>query len=127
MARARACADAGDWEEAERILHRVDRHLRETQPEERLREFPRGLVGYVPDGDPGEPTPEEEDSLFNRVALAGRLLDVRRASGFDVSRPTARLREAEAALRSGDRRRAREECDAVFGYLERLGEGHQQD
>jgi hypothetical protein len=125
--RARTFAEAGRWSQAERLMRTVDAHLRSTEPEAELREFPRGLVGYVPQGERGAPTPEEEDALRNRVAIASRLLDLRRGEGYDVTEPWRELRDAEAALRAGDRRTARQRCDAALGALERLERPRQQD
>lgn len=120
--RARDSAEAGDWLYAERVLDEVDRHLGETEREEQLREFPRGLVDYVPVGDAGTPTPEEEDSLANRLVLAGRLLELRRSEGFETSPWSAQLLEAETAYRAGDRKAAKNLVDGVIGGLERLDE-----
>ena len=104
---------------AETALLDVDRLLDEDEEESELTEFPRGLVGYTPVGDRGRPPRDDEDPVANRLRLVERLLDVRRRAGHDVAAPLARLREAFAALRAGDRARARALGDEVHAVLDR--------
>jgi hypothetical protein len=82
-------------------------------------QWPRGLTGYVSKG-PAEETPSaDEDRVANRLKLAGRLIAVLRSQGHEVDPWIRRLREAEAALRSGDRAGAVAHLDRLLGDLER--------
>ncbi|HEV2428709.1 MAG TPA: hypothetical protein VGV64_02550 [Thermoplasmata archaeon] len=109
---------SGDLGSAERLLTDLDRRLRRAVPERMVSERPRGLVGYVTK-DPAEaPTPPEEDRLRNRLLLLGRLATVQRARGSGIERALALLREASAALESGDRERAQRRGDEAARALE---------
>jgi hypothetical protein len=119
---ARAEADSGRWVDAEGTMREIDGHLRATEPERELQEFPRGLVGYVPVGERGAPVEEEEDPVANRLALASRLLTVKQSEGWDVSDALESLQEAQAAYRAGDKRNAQRLCEAAVHRLERVGD-----
>lgn len=114
---AEAAIARGDRTEAEERLAALDDQMIGEEPE--LSEFPRGLVGYVPVGGTGTPRPDEEDPLPNRLTLLGRLAMVEQRRGRDVDHTLARLKDAHAALRAGDRRTARRIADEVHGELER--------
>lgn len=85
-----------------------------------MTQWPRGLVEYVPSGSAdGTPDPEEDRDL-NRLRLAARLAGFARSRGQPVDSAVAHLREAEAALRRGERARARRLVDDVLAELERV-------
>lgn len=81
-------------------------------------QWPRGLVEYVTRGpeDEGLP-PEEEDRTAQRLHLASRLISVLRARGIEVAPFVARLRDADAVYRSGDRGGAMRRVDELLGDL----------
>jgi hypothetical protein len=106
--------------EAEALLVAVDAALESAEGEPELSEFPRGLVGYVPTGDRGHPTPEDEEPTANRIRLVARLIEVRRADGREVEGWVAALRAAQGAYAEGDRPRARRLCDAVLREVESI-------
>lgn len=83
-------------------------------------EWPRGLVDYVPNGDPGGPPSPEEDRDLNRLRLASRLLGFARAEGFAVDGAVRRLNEADRAFRDGDRAAGRRLVDEVVAEVETL-------
>jgi len=118
IARAVAALRDSDLTTAETILLAADRRMDEVEGERELAEFPRGLVDYVPIGDRGRPTPNDDDPLANRIRLVGRLLDVRRSQGRDVDAATETIRSAEAALARGDRGAARSLCDRAHATAE---------
>ena len=113
--------DQGELTEAEEILVRIDRALDESEGEPELSEFPRGLVSYVPTGDRGHPTPEEEEPIANRIRLVSRLIEVRRSQGRDVQPWVGALNAARDAYASGDRARARRLTDEVLRAVEGAG------
>lgn len=116
--RARAEIARGNLESAERILVEVDRSLDDLTSEMELREFPRGLVSYDAKGDRGDPVPDEEQPLANRIRLVSRLVSVVESRGGDAGPLRARLQEARRYLTSGDAARARSIVDAVHAELE---------
>lgn len=123
LEQARRELAAGDLPGTERTTREAERQLDEVDEEEaELSEFPRGLVGYVPTGSRGSPTPREEEPLSNRMLLVHRLWEVRRAQRREVDPLLPALREAEAAYAAGDRTRARRLIDRVHADLEALGE-----
>ncbi|MGI0053754.1 MAG: hypothetical protein ACRECR_05825, partial [Thermoplasmata archaeon] len=93
-----------------RLLEAVGEELARSRGESELAEFPRGLVGYVPRGDRGDPP--GEDPLANRIELLGRLLPLARLGVADGIRARAELAEAVEALRRGDRESARRRADS---------------
>ncbi len=118
LGRAREAFALGALVETERILLDLEVRADAIEGEPELSEWPRGLVGYVPKGERGHATSDEEDPLSNRLRLIGRLAAVRRSQGRDVSRAEALLGEADAALRAGDRRSARRRVDEAHALLE---------
>ena len=118
LAEAKHCLNRGQLVEAEALLVAVDSALEAAEGEPELSEFPRGLVGYVPTGDRGHPTPEDEEPVANRIRLLARLIDVRRSEGRDVARWVRALGEARAAYDAGDRPGARRRCDAILREVE---------
>ena len=119
LAEARSALGAGDLDRARRLLEQIDDRLSETDEEPELSEYPRGLVDYVPVGSRGSPRPDEEDPVPNRLKLLGRLLAFRQSQGREVESLLRRLGEAEAALRDGDRAKARRIGEEVQDALER--------
>lgn len=117
-AEGRAAAATGDWARAEALLEAAGAQLDALRPEPRLREWPRGLVEYVPTGRPEAESTTEEDPLFNRLLLVQRLLGVRAAEGFRGAGVVETLRAAEAAYRAGDRPRARRLVDEAHAVLD---------
>ncbi len=115
---ARTLIRRGEWALAEERLRAADDRLRAAEPERALSEWPRGLVGYVPRGPVGLPPDREEEPVANRLLLVHRLLELRRSEGWPVEALVARLAEAEAAYRAGDRGRARAIGDEVHRQLE---------
>ncbi|MCI4319627.1 MAG: hypothetical protein L3K23_05815 [Thermoplasmata archaeon] len=117
--KGRGALERGEWVEAREALLAAHERLDAEEPESELREFPRGLVGYVPRGDRGVPVGPEEDSVANRLRLALRLAAVVRRDGIDTERIDERLRAAEAFYRTGDRAGAVRATDDALGWLER--------
>jgi len=91
---------------------------RVARGEGEVTQWPRGLVDYVPKGEPDGAPPLEEDRTRNRLLLAARLLSLLRARGEDVDREVADLASAERAFRAGDRRRATERVEHLLGELD---------
>ena len=118
VAEARAALSADRLAEAAATLEAIDRDLDAAAGEPELSEFPRGLVSYVARGDRGDPTPEDDDPLANRIRLVSRLIEVRRSGGHPVEPWVRALREAQSAYEAGDRRRARALCDATLAEVE---------
>lgn len=118
LAEAERLLQAGALRDAEAALSALDAELDARQEEPELAEFPRGLVSYVPLGDRGTPTPEDDEPIANRIRLVSRLIEVRRAEGRDVAGWVAALTEARAAYAAGDRAAARRRCDAVLRAVE---------
>ena len=118
-----AAIGRGDLASAERLLVGLDEAIDGTREEPELHEFPRDLIGYVPTGERGAPTPEEEEPLSNRLLLVGRLVEVRRSEGRRVDGWVATLSAAREALRAGDRATARRLCDEVHARVEAADEG----
>jgi hypothetical protein len=118
LASAQGLLARGRLAEAESALVAIDRALQRAEGEPELSEFPRGLVGYVPTGDRGHPTPDDEEPTANRIRLVARLIEVRRSEGRDVEPWVAALRTAQSAYADGDRPRARRLCDAVLSEVE---------
>lgn len=116
---ARAALDDGRLSEVDQRLRTIDEALDELVEEPELAEFPRGLVDYVPVGGRGAPTPLDDQQLWNRIRLLGRLLAIRRSQGRSVEALVARLQAAETAYSSGDRVSARKIADEVHTELER--------
>jgi hypothetical protein len=119
LARARRLLASGDLVGTAAVLTALDQVIDAYEGEPELAQFPRGLVGYLPVGDRGHPTPVEDEPIANRLKLLGRLLEVRRSEGRNVDGPLATLREAELAYRSGDRTAARRLGDEAHRTLER--------
>jgi hypothetical protein len=118
LAEARGHLAQGHLVEAEALLVGIDRALDESEGEPELSEFPRGLVSYVPTGDRGLPTSDEEEPTANRIRLVARLIEVRRSEGRAVESWVGALRAAQDAYADGDRKRARRLCDAVLSDVE---------
>ncbi|MGA7922529.1 MAG: hypothetical protein WCA77_00935 [Thermoplasmata archaeon] len=118
LLRWRHALAVGDLRQAAEGLTRLDERLRAGRSELALREFPRGLTDYVPRGSRGMPGGREDDSLGNRLLIAGRLLTVRRSQGVELTGTEMRLREAEGAYAAGDMNRARDLCHRVLSELE---------
>lgn len=116
---ARSAFAGGDLSRARSLLEQIDDRLSEADEEPELSEYPRGLVDYVPVGSRGSPRPDEEDPVPNRLKLLGRLLAFRQSQGGEVESLLRRLGEAEAALRHGDRAKARRIGEEVQDALER--------
>ena len=112
---------AGDLLTAERALVEVDERLDQEEEEVELTEIPRGLVDYEPIGSRGAPVSREEDSVANRILLVQRLLDIRRAQGYEVAGLVAQLGRADEAYSAGDRIEARRLCDEVHSQLDEMG------
>lgn len=108
----------GDLAAAAERVGAVDAVLRGERAESELTEFPRGLIGYVPRGDPGVPRTDEEDPLANRIRLLARLADVAALGASELEAARGELRAAEAALRGGDRAAARRAADAAHRIIE---------
>lgn len=119
LTEAQGALASGDVAQARSLLEQIDDRLSEADEEPELSEFPRGLVDYVPLGTRGSPRPEEEDPVANRLKLLGRLLAFRRSHGREVDSLLRRLSDAEAALRDGDRAKARRIGEEVQDALER--------
>lgn len=83
-------------------------------------EWPRGLVDYTPTGAPDATPSPEEDRDQNRMRIAARLLGFARARGFEVDDAVRRLRDADRALRAGDRAKGRRLVDEVTSEVESL-------
>lgn len=83
-------------------------------------EWPRGLVDYLPRGDPDRAPSPEEDRDLNRLHLAARLLGFARSHGHSVDGAVARLREADRAFRAGDRASGRRIVEQVITEAEDL-------
>lgn len=118
LERARAAWVAGRWDEAEQRLSAIEEQMDAKVGEPELNEFPRGLVGYVPRGDRGIPTPVDDDPLANRLLLVRRLRDVVLAAGRPVDAADRLLTGAETALSAGDRAEARRRVDSAHALLE---------
>jgi hypothetical protein len=101
------------------VLLRAHEILDSEEPEQELREFPRGLIAYLPRGDRGVPAGPDEDAVANRLRLALRLAAVRRRDGVDTGPIEERLREAESFYRAGERTAAVRSINAALGLLER--------
>ena len=86
-------------------------------------EWPRGLVDYTPSGAPDASPSPEEDRDRNRLRIAVRLLGFARAKGLEVDAWVRRLREADRALRAGDRATGRRLVDEVTSEVETLVAG----
>jgi hypothetical protein len=124
---ARAAIRAGAWARAADRLEAASARLDALVPEDRLREWPRGLVEYVSTRPLGGPPGREEDPVANRLLLVQRLLAVRRADGIPVDDLVPPLADAEAAVRRGDATTARRLVDEVHRQLDgrtRLGTTH---
>jgi len=83
-------------------------------------EWPRGLVDYTPTGAPDAAPSPDEDRDRNRLRIAARLLSLARSRGRNVDRAVVRLRDADRALRNGDRRAGRKLVDGVIDEVESL-------
>ncbi|MCI4360449.1 MAG: hypothetical protein L3J91_01980 [Thermoplasmata archaeon] len=118
LAEAKRLLVSGRLAEAEATLVAIDAALEHAEGEPELSDFPRGLVGYIPTGDRGHPTTDEEEPMANRIRLVARLIEVRRSEGRDVEAWIAALRAAQSAYLDGDRARARRLCDAVLSQVE---------
>jgi tetratricopeptide (TPR) repeat protein len=117
-ARAESALQAGRLEEAVDILESADNALDALEPEMALREFPRGLVDYVPQGARGEPPSREEEKESNRLLIASRIAGVRRQEGLASDEAERLLRAAEKAYRDGDRAKARSLVEAALRVLD---------
>ncbi|MCI4349989.1 MAG: hypothetical protein L3K15_00510 [Thermoplasmata archaeon] len=109
----------GKRDDALALFLRAHEILDSEEREPELREFPRGLIAYLPRGDPGVPVGPEEDALVNRLRLALRLAAVRRRDGMDTNEVEACLRAADVQFRNGDRPAAVRSINAALGMLER--------
>ena len=107
------------WVEAREALLAAHEQLDAVATETELREFPRGLVGYVPRGDRGVPVGAEEDPVANRLRLALRLATVLHRDGIPTERIEERLREAETQFDAGDRAAAVRTTNEALGLIER--------
>lgn len=124
LAEAELALTAHAPERALAILSEVEDRLDAREPEEELRERPRGLVSFRrPTADPLAPTPAEEDPLANRLLLVGRLLAVRARAGDRVDDLVAKLRRAEAERRAGRPAVAKKLVDEVHDVLDRAARG----
>ncbi len=121
VAGARRAIAEGAWARAEAALEAASQRLDALEPEDRLREWPRGLVEYVSTRPLGGPPAREEEPIANRLLLVQRLLAVRRADRIEVDDLLPRLHEAEAAYRAQDLVRARRLVDEVQSELDRRG------
>jgi hypothetical protein len=83
-------------------------------------EWPRGLVDYLPTGEPEQTPSPEEDRDLNRLRLASRLLGFAQAQGLTVDEFVRRLREADRAFREGNRAAGRRVVDEVIAEVETL-------
>jgi hypothetical protein len=81
-------------------------------------QWPRGLSGYVASGPEDEIPSPEEDRTLNRLRLAARLLAVLRADGEDVDREVRALAAARLAYQKGEKVRAGQLVDQLFGDLD---------
>jgi hypothetical protein len=97
-----------------------DRRRRVRRGEGEVTEWPRGLVDYVPTGEPEEPPSPEEDRDLNRLRLASRLLGFARSEGVSVDEAVGRLHQADRAFRAGDRAAGRRLVDEVIAEVEAL-------
>jgi hypothetical protein len=97
---------------------RSKRKARVARGEGEVTQWPRGLVDYVPKGEPETSPSPEEDRTRNRLLIAGRLLSLLRSRGEDVDREVADLASAERAFAAGDRRRATELVERLLGKLD---------
>jgi len=91
---------------------------RVARGEGEVTQWPRGLVDYLPSGEPDAVPSPEEDRTRNRLLLAGRLLSLLRSRGEDVDREVVDLASAERAFAAGDRRRATELIEGLLGRLD---------
>jgi len=94
------------------------RARRVARDEGEVTQWPRGLVDYVPKGEPDAAPSPDEDRTRNRLLLAARLLSLLRARGENVDRQVADLAVAERAFAAGDRRRATELVERLLGELD---------
>jgi len=97
-----------------------DGRRRVRRGEGEVTEWPRGLVDYLPIGPPEQSPSPEEDRDLNRLRLASRLLGFARAEGLPVDEFVRRLREADRALREGNRVAGRRLVDEVIAEVEAL-------
>jgi hypothetical protein len=95
------------------------RKSRVVRGEGEVTQWPRGLVDYVPKGEPDATPSPEEDRTRNRLLLAARLLSLLRARGENVDRELAELALAQRSFAAGDRRRATELVDELLGQIDR--------
>jgi hypothetical protein len=95
-----------------------NRRGRVSRGEGEVTQWPRGLVDYVPKGEPDVVPLPEEDRTRNRLLLAARLLSLLRSRGEDVDREVVELASAERAFAAGDRRRATELIERLLGELD---------
>lgn len=116
---ARAAIRARRWSDAETALTEAALSLDSDLPERALSEWPRGLVGYVPEGDAGVAPDRSEEPVANRLLLVQHLLAFRRSQGWSVEALIPRLQQAELAYQRGERSRARRITDEVHAELER--------
>jgi hypothetical protein len=117
LTEARAAIRRADWSRAEALLRTIDERLESTEPEDALREWPRGLVAFRGPGEASPPS-EYDDPIANRLVLVARLLEIRRSQGWDVAEMTRTLHAADRALRAGDRARAKALGDQVHAELD---------
>lgn len=82
-----------------------------------VRDWPRGLVAYVPATPDAASLDPEEDRGANRQRLALRLLDLHARAGGSVEGARARLRHAARLRTEGRVREADTEVEAVLGEL----------
>lgn len=80
-------------------------------------QWPRGLLDYRSVGPEDTPPSPEEDRLANRIALAARLLSIRRSEGREIDGAIEALRAAERALAAGDRATATAIVERVLARL----------
>lgn len=122
---ARSAVRAHDWSGAERELFAATDRLRRLTGESPLREWPRGLVGYVPT-EPERKAPDPgEDPVTNRLRLVERLLAVARSRGTPVDDLVPPLAEAARLRAAGDSRGAQGRIDEVHAELDRrTGRAH---
>ena len=115
----RAALKDGDRAGAERLLIAASDRLRSLRAEPPLREWPRGLVGYVPTL-PEQGSPDaDEDPVTNRLRLVERLLAVARSRGIPVDDLVPSLSEAARRRAAGDVRGARRLIDEVHAEVDR--------
>ncbi|MHB1435298.1 MAG: hypothetical protein ACYCPN_02480 [Thermoplasmata archaeon] len=82
-----------------------------------VRDWPRGLVAYVPATPDSVDRDPEEDRGTNRQRLALRLLDLQARAGGSVDRARARLGRAARLRTEGRSAEADAEVEAVLGEL----------